>query len=335
MPMSTCASGSVGLGLVLQLPRRFFQKLAIHLVADRRDMAGLLGAENVARAAKFQIAHGDLKARAKMAVFLDRLQALGRDRRHRAIRRQQQIAIRPMLPPPHAAAKLVQFAQAEAVGVVDDDRVGVGNIQAAFDDRRADQDVRLVADELHHHVFQLPFAHLPVADDDAGIGDQLLNLIGHLDDVLHAVVNEIDLPLAIELAQDRLLHALLVVRHHFRHDAPPILRRGGQRADIAQPEHAHVQRARDRRGRHGQHIHRLAHLLQSLFMRHAKALLFVDDDQAQVGEFDVLADEPMRADEDIDLALGQPLDTFPSARAAILKRLMRCRSRTDNSPSAP
>jgi hypothetical protein len=69
-----------------------------------------------------------------------------------------------------------------------------------------------------------------------------------------------------------------------------------------------VQRARDRRGRHRQHIHRLAHLLQPLFVRDAKALLFVDDDQAQVGEFHILADEPMRADEDVDLALGRALD---------------------------
>ena len=67
-----------------------------------------------------------------------------------------------------------------------------------------------------------------------------------------------------------------------------------------------MQRARDRRGRHGQHVHGLAHLLQSLLVRDAEALLFVDDDQAQIGEFHVLADQAMRADEDVDFALGQP-----------------------------
>ena len=71
------------------------------------------------------------------------------------------------------------------------------------------------------------------------------------------------------------------------------------------PSMRHVQRARDRRGRHRQHVHRLAHLLQPLLVRHAEALLFVDDDQAQVGELDVLADQPVRADEDVDLALGR------------------------------
>ncbi len=106
-----------------------------------------------------------------------------------------------------------------------------------------------------------------------------------------------------------------VERHHFRHHASPILRRGRQRADVAQADHPHVQRSRDGRGGHRQHIHHFAHLLQSLFMRHAKPLLFVDDDQAQVGEFHVLAHQAMRADEDVDLAFGQLRDASPSARA--------------------
>ena len=66
-----------------------------------------------------------------------------------------------------------------------------------------------------------------------------------------------------------------------------------------------MQRARDRRGRHGQHVDGFAHLLQSLFMGHAEPLLFVDDDQPEVGKLDVLADQPMRADQQVDLALGQ------------------------------
>ena len=102
--------GLGGLGLVLQLPGGFFQKLAIHLVADGGDVAGLLGAKDVAGAANFQVAHGDLETRAQMAVFLDGFEPLGGHRRHRAVGRQQQIAIGPVLLPAHPAAQLVQFA---------------------------------------------------------------------------------------------------------------------------------------------------------------------------------------------------------------------------------
>ena len=121
-----------------------------------------------------------------------------------------------------------------------------------------------------------------------------------------AVVDEVDLPAAHQLAQDRLLDALPIERDHLRHHAAAILRRGRQRADIAQPQHAHMQRARDRRGGHRQHIHRRSHLLQSLFVGDAEPLLFVDDHQAQVGELDVFADQPMGADEDVDLPGGEP-----------------------------
>ncbi len=43
------------------------------------------------------------------------------------------------------AAELVQVGQAVLVGLVDEDRVDVGDVQAALDDRRRDQDVELAA----------------------------------------------------------------------------------------------------------------------------------------------------------------------------------------------
>jgi len=43
-------------------------------------------------------------------------------------------------------------------------------------------------------------------------------------------------------------------------------------------------------------------------MGHAETLLLVDDHKPQVRELDVLADKPVRADEDVDFTGGQPLD---------------------------
>jgi hypothetical protein len=71
-----------------------------------------------------------------------------------------------MLVASHAAAKLVQVGQAVAVGVVDEDRVRVGNVEAALDDRRGEQNIRLAAHEPQHDVFQFALGHLPVADVD-------------------------------------------------------------------------------------------------------------------------------------------------------------------------
>ena len=79
-----------------------------------------------------------------------------------------------MLVAPDAAAQLMQIGQAVVVGLVDEDRVGVGNVEPAFDDRRGQQNIELVVDEIEHHLFELALGHLPVADADAGLGHDLL-----------------------------------------------------------------------------------------------------------------------------------------------------------------
>ncbi len=65
-------------------------------------------------------------------------------------------------------------------------------------------------------------------------------------------------------------------------------------------------------------------------MLHAEALLLVDNDQAQVGEADVLAQQPVRADDDVDLPLLRGRDDFfllagraESRQAADRKRILR------------
>ena len=51
-----------------------------------------------------------------------------------------------------------------------------------------------------------------------------------------------------------------------------------------------------------------AELLEPLLGGHAEPLLLVDDDEPEVLEPDVLAEQPMRADDDVDRAVGQPLE---------------------------
>ena len=43
-------------------------------------------------------------------------------------------------------------------------------------------------------------------------------------------------------------------------------------------------------------------LLEALLVHHAEALLFVDDDQPEIAEDDVLLQDAVRADDDVDLA---------------------------------
>ena len=64
-----------------------------------------------------------------------------------------------------------------------------------------------------------------------------------------------------------------------------------------------MQRARDGRGAHGEHVDFFAQLLQALFVAHAEALLFVDDQEAEVFELHVFGEQAMGADGDVDFAV--------------------------------
>ena len=108
----------------------------------------------------------------EIAELADRGQPLLRDRRQRVLRRNQQVGVRAAIGAPDAAAQLVELRQAEAVGAVDDDRVGVRDVEAVLDDRRREQDVVLVRDEVDHHPLELVLVHLPVADGDARLGHE-------------------------------------------------------------------------------------------------------------------------------------------------------------------
>ena len=75
-----------------------------------------------------------------------------------------------------------------------------------------DQDVELVADEAEHDLLEHLLVHLAVADAEARLRHELAQLVGEPVDVVDAVVDEVDLAAAVDLAQDHLADQLVVGR---------------------------------------------------------------------------------------------------------------------------
>ena len=132
--------------------------------------------------------------------------------------------------------------------------------------------------------------------------NEFLQLGGDFPDALDAVVDEVDLAAAFEFLLDGGLDELVVPAGDDGLNRHAIFGRSLDHAHVAQADQRHVQRARDGRGRHGEHVDLLAHLLDAFFVAHAEALFFVDDEQAEVGELQVFREEAVRADEDVDFA---------------------------------
>ena len=219
----------------------------------------------------------------------DRLQPLARLVRQPLAAAVEQVGVGAPRRPPDPAAELVQLGQPERVGAVDDDRVGVRDVEPGFDDRGAHQDVGGAVGEGDHHLLERALGHLAVADHEADARQHPAQLLGLGLDRLDPVVDVEDLPAAVELAQDRVADEPGRRLGDPGLDRQPVLGRRLDDAQVADPGERQVERPRDRRGRQGQHVDLAPELLEPLLGGHPEALLLVDHDQPEVAEADVLA----------------------------------------------
>ncbi len=84
-----------------------------------------------------------------------------------------------------------------------------------------------------------------------------------------------------------------------------------------------------RGGRHRQRVDVGFQVAQFLFGRYAEFLFFVDNQQAQILEFDAFAEQFVRSDQNVDLAGGQVVGDLPHLFRAFTR--LRCSIRTGNS----
>ena len=156
--------------------------------------------------------------------------------------------------------------------------------------------------EVDHDLLQRALVHLAVGHDHPGLGHQLPDLHGLVLDVGDPVVDVEDLPLPEQLPADGLGGGPVVGLADVGEDGLAVLRRRGDEAHVPDAGERHLQRAGDRRGRHGEHVDADPQLLHLLLVGDAEALLLVDDEEAEVLELDVLRQEPVGADDHVDRA---------------------------------
>ena len=295
-----------------RLASRFADRLHQHLreqvEADRREVAGLLGAEQRAGAADLEVAHGDLDAAAQVGVLADGHEALGGLLGQRLVRREQEVRVGLDVAAADSALELVELREAQALRVLDDERVGVRVVDAGLDDGGRDEHVVLVGGERLHDRFELALRHLAVRYADPRLGGGGGDAANGIVDGLDPVADVVDLTAAIELATDRAGDDVLVPLAHVHLHREAVGRRRVDDAHVAHARQRHLQGARNRRRREGQHVDLLAEVLDVLLVLDAKALLFVDDDEPEVLRRHVARQQPVRADKHVDFAAREALE---------------------------
>ena len=275
----------------------------------------LLGSHKRAGAANLQVAHSDTHAAAQVLE----LGKCGQTRRRllgeRQLAREHKVRVGLRGRAAHTALELVELCQAQALRVLDDQRVGGRVVDAALHDGRGDEHIDLFGRELDHHVLDLARAHLAVRHPHACLGRGLVHARHGVVDGLDAVGHVVHLTAAAHLQANRRAHHVGVVLPHVHdHGTTPGRRRGNQ-AHVAHAARGHLHGSRNRRGRKREHVNLLAQVLELLLVLHAKSLLLVDDHQAQVLGVHVGRKQAVRADKHVDRALGKRLE-----RALLLRR---------------
>ncbi len=144
-----------------------------------------------------------------------------------------------------------------------------------------------------------------MADGHAQVRQHLLQAAGDDVDRGHPIVQVKDLTAALDLEFDRLLDGFGVVGLDHGLDGQAIARRCLDHAHFTRPDEREVERARDGRGAHAEHVDVFAEELELLLLAHAEAVLLVDHEQAQVAEVHGAAQQAVRADDDVDIAQFQ------------------------------
>ena len=118
-------------------------------------------------------------------------------------------------------------------------------------------------------------------------------------------MHEEHLAAAFELGPDGARDDVGVEPHDLRLNGEPIARRRLDDRHVADTDERHVQRPRDGRGRHRENVHPFSQLLDAFLVRDAETLLLVHDEQSEVTERDVFRQQPVCANDDVHLAVGE------------------------------
>ena len=140
----------------------------------------------------------------------------------------------------------MQVAQTVVVGVVYDDRIGVGYVYAVLDDGCGHQYVELAVDEVHDELLELFRRHLAVPDSHTGLRAETRDETLQRLQILHAVIDEIYLSAARELLLDGITYDIFRECMHLGDDGLAVGRRCGYHRQVARAHERELQRARYR-----------------------------------------------------------------------------------------
>ena len=271
-------------------------------------MTRLLRPQQIARSPDLQVPHGNFEAGAEFGEVPDGRQSLFRHLGEGLVRLVGEVGKGMAAGPAHPAPELMELTQTQAVGMFNDQGIGIGNVQAGLNDGGTYQHLNLPVCHRLHHISQGLLSHLAMGHGDGQLRHPPFHSGCALIDGLHPVMQVIHLAAPLDFPTDGVVQNSLVVLQHKGLDRISVGRRRFDGGHIPNAGQGHVQRPGNGGGGQGEDIHPLGDFLQPLFMRHAKTLLLVHHQKAQILELDALLQELMGSNDHIQGAGPEVLE---------------------------
>lgn len=286
--------------------------MAVKVVADGVHLSGLFGTEEIAGSADLEVAKGEGVSGSELVEFGEGLESFLPAFGEGFAAGVEEVGVGLAVGSPDAASELVELRKTEVVGVFDDQGVGVGDIESGFDDGRTDKDIDFTLDESDHNGFQFALAHLAVSNGDSGMGDEFFDAVGDVIDALYSVIDVEHLSASGEFAKDCFADDFVggwSDEGAYGKSARGWIVDEGHLSDVHE---GHAECAGDGSGTHAEDIDVDADGFEGFFVFDAELLFFVDDEEAEVVEFKLVAKEGMGADDDFELTRFEAIETVSS-----------------------
>ena len=200
----------------------------------------------------------------------------------------------------------MEIGQPEAVGVNDNDGVGIGYVNTVFHNGGAEQHIGVVVDKSYHGALQVGRRHLPVCYSYAGFGKALPDDFCKSRQRSDARCYHKSLPAPVEFSADGLSEHFGVEGMNFRLNGTAPFRGCLQKREITRSHEGKLECAWNRGGGEGKGVNVGSELANAFFYGHTEFLLFINDEQTQVMKLYAAADgEFMGADEDVNTSFAQ------------------------------
>ena len=223
----------------------------------------------------------------------------------------------------------MELGEAEAFGALDHHDGGVGDVDANLDHRGGDEDAGFAGDESRHGGVLVGRRHLAVDKTHLAVAKRGAEALEAFFGCRHvdrfAFLDQRADPVGLAAFQDRLAqvvdHLVDPARGDQRGlDGFPAGRFFVEDRDVHMAVLGEAEGAGDGRGRHHEDVGLGAFRAELHPLRHAEAVLFVDDGEAEIVELHPLLEDGVGADQDLDIAPGQRREFRVALRALVAAR---------------